>query len=492
MTVRNKVLGAGLAGPGAAGEVHYERDASRDGSLAMSERRIVFFLWLAMLALCAFFACVQPVWSRVDEAQHFHYVQYIMENGVLPVEGKTFISPEVVDVSLRKGQWGWKSAGTVSTPTRLDSSAWIGVPDNLDDEYREKWVRRNLWYFNYEAMQPPLYYLVNLPVYAATPGDSLVKLYAMRLLAALLASSMVPITWLFAREAYSGSRLVTLGAPVVVLLTQGYSLNMSQVSNDVMAVPLAAASLLFLLRIVARGLGWKRSVIAGALIGASLLSKLTTIFLLPVALLALCLLVLYKRELWSRVLVHAGIIYGTVIVTLAPWILRNLVVYGDATGAAAARPLMSSFFRSPTISLDTLRLEELLPTYWFGEPVFPFPFWTYAWVAVFSIMTVAAMGLLFYFTHGEDQNRDARMRVRFVSLAFILGLAINLLLPFGSGIGGVPGRYLYPIMPAMAFLLMFGVERLLGREKARFLVEIMLVWLIAWESLNLLAFTQNR
>ena len=262
MTMRNMAVGSGLVEPGTVGGELRDRDASRDGIMAMSERRIVFFLWLAMLALCVFFACVQPVWSRVDEAQHFHYVQYIMENGVLPVEGKTFISPEVVDVSLRKGQWGWKQAGTVSTPSRLDSSAWIGVPDNLDDEYREKWVRRNLWYFNYEAMQPPLYYLINTPVYAATPGDSLAKLYAMRLLAALLASSMVPITWLFAREAFSRSRLVTLGAPVVVLLTQGYALNMSQVSNDVLAVPLAAASLLLLLRIVARGLDWKRSVMA--------------------------------------------------------------------------------------------------------------------------------------------------------------------------------------------------------------------------------------
>ncbi|MFA6001955.1 MAG: glycosyltransferase family 39 protein [Thermoleophilia bacterium] len=484
------VAGAGINGHGAGSEVHGGRHDSQDSVMAVSDRRTVFFLWLAMLALCVFFACIQPVWSRVDEAQHFHYVQYIMENSVLPVEGTTFISPEVVDVSLREGQWGWKSAGTISTPLRLDSSKWIGVPENLDDAYREKWVQRNLWYFNYEAMQPPLYYLVNVPVYAATPGDSLAKLYAMRLLAALFASSMVPITWLFAREAFPQSRLVTLGAPVV--LTQGYTLNMSQVSNDVLAVPLAAASLLFLLRIVARGLDWKRSVMAGALIGASLLSKLTTIFLLPVALLALSLLIVYRREVWSRVLVHAGIIYGTVMVTLAPWLLRNLVVYGDATGASAARPLMSSFFRSPTISLDTLRLEELLPTYWFGEPVFPFPFWTYAWFAVFSVMMVAAVGLLFYFTHGEEQDRDARRRVMFVSLAFIMGLAVNMLLPFGSGIGGVPGRYLYPVMPAMAFLLMFGVQRLLSREKARFLVEITLVWLIVWESLNLLAYIQSR
>ncbi|MEK6536014.1 MAG: glycosyltransferase family 39 protein, partial [Actinomycetota bacterium] len=347
---------------------------------ATRERRIIFVFWLLLLAQGVIFAVIQPVWSRVDEAQHFHYVQYLAENRSLPVEGQTFVSPEVVNISVKADQWGWRPVGALSTPAYLDPSSWQKVPEELDDQDREKWVRRNLWRFNYEAMQPPVYYAVNVPVYAALPGDSFVKLYGLRLLAAMLASAMVPLTWLTAREALPDNRLVVHGAPVAMLLTQGYALNMSQITNDALAVPLAAAAVLLLLRLVSRGLGWRRSLVAGLVIGVSLLTKLTTIFLLPVALAALLLPVYHRRVKPGRALAHAGIVFGSAVAIMAPWLAHNFAVYGDATGASAARPLMSSFFGSPLESLGSLRLEELLPTFWFGEPIFPFAFWTYAWM----------------------------------------------------------------------------------------------------------------
>ena len=488
---RNETVAAGPVTEETA-KPDLSREARLPGLGAGRGRLVAFILWLILLAQGVAFALIQPVWSRVDEAQHFHYVQYLVENRTLPVEGQTFISREVMDVSLAENQWGWRPAGALSTPLYLDPAQWIPVPEGLGDQDREKWVRRNLWQFNYEAMQPPLYYLVNSPVYAALPDDSFIRLYGMRLLAALLASAMVPITFLVAREAFPDSRLVLYGAPVVVLLTQGYALNMSQASNDVLAVPLAAAAMLVLLRLVGRGFSWQWSLLAGVLIGASLLSKLTTIFLLPVALLALSMPVAYRRQRPGRALLNAGIIFGVAAVLVAPWLAHNLAVYGDATGASAARPLMSSFFWSPAISTDTLRLDELLPTYWFGEPVFPFPFWTWAWIAVGPAMMAAGVGLLYYFL---DQNRrqvpDVRIRVLFLLFAFIISAAVSLVIPFASGIGGVPGRYLYPLMPAGAFLLMFGMDRLLRRERALFLAELMLAWMVFWESLNFLAYVKN-
>jgi 4-amino-4-deoxy-L-arabinose transferase-like glycosyltransferase len=476
------------------------------------ERRVILIMWLVLLAQGIVMALIQPVWSRVDEAQHFHYVQYVAQNRALPVEGQTFVSPEVVDASVKANQWGWRPVGTLSTPVYLDPSSWQTVPPGLDDQEREKWVRRNLWRFSYESMQPPLYYIVNAPLYAALPGDSLVRLYGMRLLAALMASAMVPLTWLTAREAFPGNRLVVFGAPVAILLTQGYALNMSQVTNDVLAVPLAAGAVLLLLRMVGRGLDWKRSLVVGVVIGAALLTKLTTVFLLPVTLAALALPVFYRREKAGRAGAHAGIIFGAAAVMIAPWLAHNFSVYGDATGASAARPLMSSFFISPLVSISSLRLEELLPTFWFGEPIFPFAFWTYAWVAVGTAMVVAILGILFYYFRpeggevndvginadvaagggGSGQAPDVRVRVNFVVVAFVIGVAFNLLIPFGSGIGGVPGRYLYPLLPVGAALLLFGIDRLLGRERARFTTEVLLVWMVVWESLNFLAYIQNR
>ncbi|MDO8736765.1 MAG: phospholipid carrier-dependent glycosyltransferase, partial [Thermoleophilia bacterium] len=428
------------------------------------------------------------------------YIQYLVENRALPVEGETLISSEVVDISVKANQWGWRPVGVLSTPAWLDPATWKTVPEDLDDQEREKWVRRNLWYFSYEAMQPPLYYAANVPVYAALPEDPFIKLFGMRILAALLASTLVPLTWLTAREACPGNRFVVYGAPVAVLLTQGYALNMSQITNDALIVPLAAGTVLLLLRLVARGLSWKRSLTAGVAIGASLLAKMTAIFLLPVALAALALMVYYRRERFGRSMAHAAVIFGTAFTIMAPWIAHNFAAYGDATGANAARPLMSSFFTSPLVSLGSLRLEELMPTYWFGEPVFPFAFWTYAWMALGAAMVMSILGVICYFYRPDDEGdtshldggvRSARLPLNFVMAAFVIGAAVTLLIPFGSGIGGVPGRYLYPLLPVGSVLLIFGIEQLLGRRRALFVSELMLVWLVVWESLNQLAYIQS-
>lgn len=461
--------------------------------LPTRDSRIVAILWLALLVEAGAFALLQPVWGRVDEAQHFHFVQYLYEERQLPVEGKTLVSPEVVAVSLEAGQWGWQPAGTTSVPTHLDPEEWITIPGELERVQREQWVRRNLWHFNYEAMQPPLYYAANVPIYAALPDDSLLKLYGMRLLAVLMASAMVPIAYLTAREVYPGSRLVVLGTPAIVLLTQGYALNMSQVTNDALAVPLASAAILLMLMIARRGFDWRRSLLAGVFIGAAMLSKMTAVFLLPVLLAAVRLPMIYRDETLKRAAIHGGLVIAPAAVIMAPWVLRNLAVYGDATGAAAAEPLMSSFFMSPAIDMQTLRLEELLPTFWFGEPIYPFPLWRLVWIPLAVALIMSLVGMVYYFMYRfRDEGMGVRSGVAFLSFTFIWGVGVSLMLPFASGIGGVPGRYLYPLLPAGAFLMLFGVERLLERHRARFVAEIFLVWIVIWESINFLAYIQNR
>jgi 4-amino-4-deoxy-L-arabinose transferase-like glycosyltransferase len=467
---------------------------SRLGALS-PPARIMLLAWLVTLALGITYALLQPVWSRVDEAQHFHYVQYLYEERALPVEGETFISPEVIEVSQQTGQWGWNPAGSTSTPQYLDPAEWITVPEELDSNQREKWVRWNLWHFNYEAMQPPLYYALNVPIYAAMPDDPFVRLYAMRILAAVMAAAIIPITYLVAREAFPDSRLVLFGAPLTAMLIQGYPLNMSQMTNDALAIPLAGAAILVLLRTLVRGASWKRTALAGALIGGSMLAKMTTIFLVPVALMAFGLMFAYRRERASRAVVHATAVVAIALAMMMPWIINNLIQYGDATGVSAARPLMSSFFMSPLISIETLRMNELWPTFWFGEPVWPmlpFPQAGFAMVGIFVAVSSGVAGLIYYFSRGRDEVRGVQPRILFLVFTFIIGFAVNLVLPFGSGIGGVPGRYLYPLIPVIAFLLVFGIDRLFRRERALFIAEALLVWLVVFETVNFLSWLQHR
>ncbi len=90
----------------------------------------------------------------MDEAQHFDFVQYVARNELCG-RGDEFISPEVISISVRENQWGWRPAGALSTTAFLDTAAWRTIPAELDDHDRDEWVRRILWRFNYEAMQPP-------------------------------------------------------------------------------------------------------------------------------------------------------------------------------------------------------------------------------------------------------------------------------------------------------------------------------------------------
>lgn len=457
--------------------------------------KVMLAAWLVVLALGIGFALLQPVWSRVDEAQHFHFIQYLYEERALPVQGQTFISPEVIEVSRREDQWGWRPEGTTSAPVYLDPAGWITVPAGLNDNDREEWVRWNLWRFNYESMQPPLYYAVNVPLYAVLPDDPLIRLYAMRVLAALMASTMIPLTWLIAREAFPDSRLVLYGAPLAAMLIQGYTLNMAQVTNDALANPLAAAAILILLRSIAREVTWKRTVLAGILIGASLLAKMTTIFLIPVALMAYGLILAYRREKPGRAIVHGAAVIAVAVALVLPWTIHNIALYGDATGVSAARPMMSSFFMSPLVSIETLRVNELWSTFWFGEPIWPelpFPLSGYTAVGIFAAVAAGLAGLLYFFSRGRAEVRSVQPGIIFLVFTFIIGFAVSLVLPFGSGIGGVPGRYLYPLIPVIAFLLVFGVDRLFRRERAVFFAQVLLVWLVIAETVNLLAWYRNR
>lgn len=449
----------------------------------------VFLLWLALLVEGAIFALAQPPWSPVDEAQHFHYVESLAEARKLPVMGESFISPAVVGIARETGRWGWQPQRAAWPPADSDPAGWTGLPAELEGAEKEQWLRQHLWRFSYEAMQPPLYYALNAPFYSLLPEPVLAKVYGLRLLAVLLASAMVPLAWLTAREAWPGSRLAVYGTPAVVLLAQGYVLNLSQVTNDALAAPLAAAALLMLLRLIARGLTPGRCLAAGLLIAASLLVKMTTAFLLPAALVAFGVLAVRAREPLRRHLGQAVMLFVPASLLLAPWLARNFAVYGDATGAAAAAALLGPVFTFDTLSLQSLRLDELLPTFWFGEPYGALAWWRYTWAAVPVALLLAGAGFGRCLAgRWRELPGPVRLRAGYLLLAVLAGAVTILLLPLASGICGTPGRYFYPLLPAIAFLILFGIERLLGERLAGVVAVTLAAWMAFWEIFNLTAY----
>src|SRR5579859_666157 len=125
-------------------------------------RARVVFIYLVALVPAMAMAAIQPVWSRVDEPQHADVLaQYA--HGVIPIEGVTKLRPEIVAVDQATGVYRWYPAGTGPAPTETDPQAFVPPPPSASAAAKQAWMGRHLWGFSYEAMQPPLYYLLAEP-----------------------------------------------------------------------------------------------------------------------------------------------------------------------------------------------------------------------------------------------------------------------------------------------------------------------------------------
>jgi 4-amino-4-deoxy-L-arabinose transferase-like glycosyltransferase len=257
-------------------------------------------LLLAAVATVARF----PVFALVDEAAHLDYVQWIAEDGRLPVLDRDSVHPEVL---------------------AIDEGTYPGPPGTPASE-------RGLFGRSYEGFQPPLAYLLATPVYAL-PSDHEVKLRALRGLGALLLGVTVLLTWLLARRVVPDAPLTAFSAALTFLLWPGVVVRAASFSNAGLELALGAALSLALWRALSeRSDRWL--VASGGLIGAALLTKLTLAAFVP-TLALVC--VAFLRAGRARIVALTAALPALM---LAPWVAFNLRHYDAPTGSAAVEALM--------------------------------------------------------------------------------------------------------------------------------------------------------
>ena len=113
-------------------------------------RALLALIALALGCLGAVVLVRFPIWAEVDERAHYAYVQSVAEDHRLPLIYDP-VSPEVQAITDRT--WPNRS------PTRPESVGLTG--------------------HNYEAFQPPLYYVLAAPAFAVIP-DHRQKVFALR------------------------------------------------------------------------------------------------------------------------------------------------------------------------------------------------------------------------------------------------------------------------------------------------------------------------
>ncbi len=271
----------------------------------MRLRALVAVQLAALLVVGVATAARFPVWALVDEAAHFDYVQWIAEDGRLPVLDEDPVHTEVLAID----------EGTYPGPARRPAA------------------ERGLFGRSYEGFQPPLAHLLATPVYVAASADHERKLRVLRAFGVVLLGVSVLLTWLLARRVIPDAPLTAFSLALTFFLWPGVVVRAATFSNAALELVVGAALSLALWRALSeRSERWL--VAAGGLTGVALLTKLTLLAFVP-ALAVACFAFLRRGR--KRAVAAAAALPAAMV---APWLVFNLQHYGALTGGDEVQGLM--------------------------------------------------------------------------------------------------------------------------------------------------------
>ena len=455
---------------------------ARRGALAalQASATMPLLAFAAALVPAAAVALAQPVWSRVDEAQHFDFIVQLA-HGTWPIADQTTLRPETVRIMDRTGIYRWFQPNGDAQPTDTAPSTFRQPPADMPIAARSQWFWRHIWYFSYESFQPPLYYLLMAPLYLAgsAAAGPLAAIYLLRLVNALMVAALAPAAWLLARELLPGRLGFAIAATAAAVAIPGLLVNLTQVTNDTLAALLGTVLVLLAVRFLRTGYTVPKAIVLGVLLGAALLTKLTVAGLVPALVVGVLAAPLARRAGGRALARHAGlaaIALAVAGVLLAPWVLLNEHLYRKAL---PPHEFMSYVFRADPLTPRLLHgdIGHALLTFWTGEPVGVVPL-TNAVIQYASFWTLAAcLGLALLGLAGRPFPRGALL-VLATAVAGEAVLAITM--PVFSQVGGLtPGRYLYPAAGAATALLVAGTWTLLPIPPARAALVLCMVGVAA-------------
>jgi hypothetical protein len=362
---------------------------------------------------------------------------------------------------------------------------------------------------NYEAHQPPLYYVLAAPFYAAgnTAGGEYGGEQAARFFTVLIGLAGVAMVWLLARELAPDRPGLWVAATSVAAFLPGRLAVTAAVSNDALTEAAGTLTLLLIVRALKGPWARKQWIWLGAALGLSLLCKQSAVLLLPIAFLAILfaakLAVLrelpdaepaeQERETTGLLLRSGGVITAALVVCAGWWFVRNLVLYGDPL----AQKLFNLYFadtyrwegfRAAGFTFQEYLSKRVLPTaflsfwgwfgnltpehsdlalgaYGFGPPrQWGYPPRSWLMPILWCVVLFAGAGAGVYALRrklsrgttepGAERNPGVPFGVGMIALhaVFVLGAFLN----FNATYFQAQGRYLFPAIGAIALGLAAG------------------------------------
>ena len=318
----------------------------------------------------------------------------------------------------------------------------------------------------YEWHQPPLYYALAA---CALPGGTL----AVRALSILIGLACILTVYAAARVLDPGAPECAALAAAIVALVPGHIAITSVVNNDGLLELCFGLTVLLLLNGFRSGLSRRVTALLGVVLGAAMLTKATSVLLVPVIGLGLAL-IWRSGAPGVRVARSAAAIAVIALMLSGWWFARNAALYHEWLPITAFRQSFEGTVKATDVVAGTTGLHvdgwagyALLVGRWtfqsflavystargstFGGPTF-LPSQLYILVGVAGIAAAAGVAMSMF-----SRGRVPAIQRR--SLTLLIAVTVLVLasfVAFASRYFQAQGRYLYPAMLPIALLTAFG------------------------------------
>ncbi len=454
---------------------------------------LVLLVGLALIRGIIYMA-VFPPWLAPDEATHFEAIRIIGQKGVWPTEAMYRTQPmhPELHASFQKFR--------VWQISRFDVPAGHFSSNPATDPY----------FFYYPdhvggggvitAGQYPLVYHTLLSFLSAwlKPLEVTQQLYLLRLTSLLLTVLTVITGWFFGRVIFPDQKAVAVATSSFLVFWPMFLHINTAVTSDVLATLLGSLYFLVLAKLFCGpgSRGW--FLLSGVLLAAAILTKASTLFLIPTSATAV-LVYLGHRFRWP------GRLMAGFLLALLPLVLAGAVILFSVSNGGrgvstfslsfASLPLSTTGYFSRNTVTHLLQMGHWSFLSWwglFGWASIPVPF---GWIRVFfALSLVIGLGLALFIARqvfngrGGSRLRSGQKNLLVTLLLSLVFAGIGLYTPtlvLQSQTWAAQSRYLFPALLPMALFFFLGFQQLFPHSRKHLVLPVWLAGLISFDSLVL-------
>jgi hypothetical protein len=411
---------------------------------ALYPHREIGLVLIAFIGLGLLYSAITPLFEAPDEQWHFAFVQHVASGRGLPIQATG--QPE--HLARQEG-----SQPPLYYLLAAAATFWIDTSD----------FPGIVWENPHYGYDVPGVVNDNKNLFIHTQAETfpyrgaVLAIHIARGLSVLIGALGVLFTYLLTLEILPGRQFLAAGAAALVAFIPQFLFVSGAVSNDSSIVAMAALALWMMLRMLRRPFSLSRVIWLGVATGLAALAKVSGLGLVFIAALVLAY---GHRNDYRRLAVSLGVFCATVLTVAGWWYLRNWLLYGEVTGTEMMVRIFGARAAPLTGAQWLAQLSEVWETFWigFGWGNIRAAPWVYAFLRV--LVVLSSLGLVVGLVRRRAQLRVTLVKaVPLIVLAAWIGFAFVELVHWMDITQAPHGRLFFPVLPALAPLLVYGLAQ---------------------------------